>query len=52
MNLGTFTHDAGGSPAFDVSGDLAFDVGANLTVNATQTAGSYSGTYTVTVDYQ
>ena len=52
MNLGTFTHDAGGSPAFDVAGDLAFDVGANLTVNATQTAGSYSGTYTVTVDYQ
>ncbi|MCB1782814.1 MAG: DUF4402 domain-containing protein [Alphaproteobacteria bacterium] len=52
MPLGNFTNDAGGSPAFDGSGNLAFNVGADLTVNATQTAGSYSGTYTVTVDYQ
>ena len=51
MPLGTFTHDAGGSPAFDGSGDLAFNVGANLTVGATQTAGTYSGAYSVTVDY-
>ena len=51
MPLGTFTHDAGGSPAFDGTGNLAFNVGANLTVNASQAAGSYSGTYTLTVDY-
>lgn len=52
MPLGNFTNDAGGSPAFDGSGDLSFNVGADLTVNATQTAGAYSGTYTLTVDYQ
>lgn len=51
MPLGTFAHDAGGSPAFDGSGNLSFNVGADLTVNASQTAGSYSGTYTLTVDY-
>ena len=51
MALGTFTNDAGASPAFDALGALAFNVGANLTVGATQTAGSYSGTYTLTVDY-
>ena len=51
MALGTFAHDAGGSPAFDGSGNLTFNVGAALTVNASQTAGAYSGTYTVTVDY-
>lgn len=52
MPLGTFTTDAGGSPAFDGSGDLAFNVGADLTINAAQTAGAYSGTYTLTVNYQ
>ena len=51
MALGTFAHDAGGSPAFNGSGNLTFNVGAALTVNASQTAGAYSGTYTVTVDY-
>ena len=52
MALGNFTHDAGGSPAFDGSGDLSFNVGADLTVNASQAAGEYSGSYSVTVDYQ
>ncbi len=52
MGLGTFTTDAGGSPAFDGSGDLSFNVGANLTVNAGQVGGAYAGTYTLTVDYQ
>lgn len=51
MALGNFSHDAGGTPAFDGSGDLNFDVGADLTVNAAQAAGTYNGTYTVTVDY-
>ncbi len=52
MALGSFTTDAGGSPAFDVSGDLDFAVGADLTVGASQAGGSYAGTYTLTVDYQ
>ncbi len=52
MALGTFLHDAGGSPAFDVGGNLAFNVGADLIVGAAQTAGTYSGAYSVTVDYQ
>lgn len=52
MGLGTFTNDAGGTPAFDGSGDLSFNVGANLGVNAGQVGGAYSGTYTLTVDYQ
>jgi hypothetical protein len=52
MPLGTFTTDAGGSPAFDGAGDLNFDVGAQLTVGAAQAAGTYNGTYTVSVNYQ
>ena len=51
MPLGGFNHDAGASPAFDGAGDLSFDVGAALTVGASQVAGTYNGTYTVTVDY-
>lgn len=51
MTLNNFTHDAGGSPATDGSGDLTFNVGADLVVNAAQASGSYSGTYTVTVNY-
>ena len=52
MPIGGFSHDAGGSPAFDGTGNLSFNIGADLTVNASQAAGLYSGTYTVTVDYQ
>ncbi len=52
MGLGTFTTNAGGTPAFDVGGALSFDVGADLAVNAGQTGGAYTGTYTLTVDYQ
>jgi hypothetical protein len=52
MALGTFTTDAGGSPAFDGAGDLNFDVGAQLTVGAAQAAGTYNGTYTISVNYQ
>lgn len=52
MALGNFAHNAGGSPAFDGTGNLALIVGADLTVGASQTAGTYSGTYTLTVDYQ
>ncbi|MCZ4279995.1 DUF4402 domain-containing protein [Kiloniella laminariae] len=51
MTLNNFTHDAGGTPTTDGSGDLAFNVGADLVVNATQASGAYAGTYTVTVNY-
>lgn len=51
MTLNNFTHDAGGSPTTDGTGNLAFNVGADLVVGASQTAGAYSGTYTVTVNY-
>ena len=51
MGLGTFTTDAGGTPALDGTGELTFNVGANLGVNAGQVGGTYTGTYTVTVDY-
>ncbi|HXZ02220.1 MAG TPA: DUF4402 domain-containing protein [Stellaceae bacterium] len=51
MNLGNYTTDAGSSPAFNSSGNLVFHVGADLTVGANQVAGTYTGTYTVTVNY-
>lgn len=51
MPIGSFTHNAGGSPAFSGLGALSFNVGAALTVGAAQTVGAYTGTYTVTVDY-
>ncbi len=49
--LGSFTTDAGASPVFGVGNSLTFNVGATLTVGASQAPGSYSGTYTVTVNY-
>jgi hypothetical protein len=50
MTIDTFTSDA---PATFTSGSVNFHVGATLHVGtaANQTAGNYSGTYTVTVNY-
>ena len=50
MTLDTFTTDA---PATFTSGSVNFHVGATLHVGtaAAQTAGNYSGSYTVTVNY-
>jgi Mat/Ecp fimbriae major subunit len=50
MTMDTFTTDA---PATFTSGSVNFHVGATLHVDtaANQTAGNYSGTYTVTVNY-
>ncbi|PIW25691.1 MAG: hypothetical protein COW30_18940 [Rhodospirillales bacterium CG15_BIG_FIL_POST_REV_8_21_14_020_66_15] len=45
----TLNHDGGGSLT---AGTDTFNVGGTLSVGANQTAGSYSGTYTVSVDYQ
>jgi hypothetical protein len=49
MPLGTFTTT--GAPATFGASSFTLNVGATLTVNANQTAGSYNGTYTVSVDY-
>ena len=51
MTVDTFTHDAGGSPTFDGSGNFPFKVGAKLSVGASQATGSYTGQYTVTLEY-
>lgn len=50
MTIDTFTHNA---PATFTSGSVNFNVGATLHVGtaAAQTAGNYSGTYTVVVNY-
>ena len=50
MTIDTFTTDA---PATFTTGSVNFHVGATLHVGtaAAQTAGNYSGTYTVTVNY-
>ena len=45
----TLTNDGGGSLT---GGTDTFNVGGTLSVGASQTAGSYSGTYTVSVNYQ
>ena len=51
MTMDTFTHDAGGSPQLSGSGSDTFNVGATLNVGASQAAGTYSGTFSVTVNY-
>ena len=51
MVVSSLTNDAGGSPAL-TSGTGSINVGGTLTVAASQAAGNYSGTYTVTVNYQ
>ncbi len=50
MNVDTFNHDAGGTPTLPGGSDT-FNVGATLNVGATQAAGTYSGTFAVTVNY-
>ena len=50
MTIDTFNHDAGASPSL-VGGSDTFNVGATLNVGATQAAGTYSGTFAVTVNY-
>jgi len=47
----SFVHDAGASPALS-SGTATVNVGATLNVNATQAPGTYTGTYSVSVNYQ
>jgi hypothetical protein len=54
MAVNGFNHDAGGTPTIGGGGSSTLNIGAVLSVagSATQTAGDYSGTYDVTVDYQ
>ena len=48
MSVDTWTHNADGTAA--AAGEQ-FDLGATLNIGAGQTPGSYSGTYTITVNY-
>ncbi len=51
MTVDTLNHDAGASPKLPVGGSETFNVGATLSVGAAQAAGTYSGTFSVTVNY-
>ena len=50
MTIDTFTDDAGATPTLSGGSDT-FNVGATLNVGATQAGGTYSGTFSVTVNY-
>lgn len=50
MAVGSFTSDPASSSAL-VGGAKTISVGGTLTVGSSQTAGVYSGTFTVTVEY-
>ncbi len=50
MTVDTFTDDTGPNPKL-TGGSDTFNVGATLNVGAAQAAGSYSGTFPVTVNY-
>ncbi len=51
MTIDTFTDDAGVNPKLPGGGSETFNVGATLNVSATQASGTYSGTFSVTVNY-
>lgn len=51
ISVGAFAHNAGPSPSLNGAGVLNVAVGATLAVASSQPAGSYSGTYTVIVNY-
>ena len=50
MLVNGFNHDVVGTPALS-SGTASFAVGATVAVDAAQAAGTYTGDYTVTVNY-
>jgi len=51
ISISNFSHDAGASPILGTTGNLSLDVGADLTINPNQTVGSYSGKYTIQINY-
>lgn len=54
MQVTGFNHDAGATPTIGVGNSSTLNIGAVLNVDGSgaQSAGDYSGTYDVTVDYQ
>lgn len=52
MPLNNFVHDAGATPTFNGSGALEFKIGADIKIAENQAAGTYSGTYQLSVNYQ
>ena len=51
VTVDTFTDDTAGTGTL-AGGSDSFNVGATLNLGANQPAGNYTGTYTVTVEYQ
>jgi hypothetical protein len=51
MPLRAFTSDPSGIGLFSISGSQTLSVGATLDVSASQTAGAYSGAFSITVNY-
>ena len=51
MTVDSFTHDLEGSPLLGPLGTGLMNVGATLRVGATQASGVYTGTFSVTVNY-
>jgi len=51
MTVNNFQHDAGVSPAIGGGGSKAINIGATLNVGADQGGGNYSGSYTISVNY-
>ncbi len=51
ISLHNFNHDGGGSPVLDGNGNLILNVGGDLNINANQAVGSYSGIYTIEINY-
>ncbi len=51
ISVDTFTDSEGGTGTLDGSGNDSFTVGATLNVGAGQPAGTYTGTFDVTADY-
>ncbi len=51
MTVDNFVCSKGATSAFDITGADAFTVGATLNVGTAQDAGTYTGTFNVTIDY-
>jgi len=51
MSIGTFTSNPSATGTLAAGGTQTVNVGATLTVGNAQTAGSYSGSYSVSVEY-
>jgi hypothetical protein len=52
MTVNTFRRTPTGNPVIPAGGTYTLNVGARLNVNANQLPGLYTGTFTVTVNYQ